>query len=134
MTTFVDTNVLIYLLDEGEKYHTWAQTMLATCKQQGPTVIADIVYAEFSAGMPSKEAVDTVITKYSLERLGHSDAALFTAGQTFKRYKEENNGPKLNVLPDFLIGALAEANGAPLMTANPKDFVGYFPALTLIAP
>jgi hypothetical protein len=38
------------------------------------------------------------------------------------------------VLPDFLIGAQAEAMGAPLLTANRGDFVKYFSEVVLISP
>ena len=45
-------------------------------------------------------------------------------------YKDylRRGGNKTNVLPDFLIGAIAEVAEAPLITANQKDFLGYFPS------
>jgi predicted nucleic acid-binding protein len=45
-----------------------------------------------------------------------------------------NKGPKLGVLPDFLVGALAEVAKIPLMTANPGDFANYFPKMKVICP
>jgi predicted nucleic acid-binding protein len=135
MTTFVDTNVLISLLSPNEPYHQWSTTQLQLRKAQGPALICDIVYCEFSVGMPDVAMVDAAISRLALDRFGRSsDAILVRAGQAFKQYKEKHNGPKMNVLPDFLIGAAAEVSGAPLLTANKRDYTGYFPNLQLISP
>jgi predicted nucleic acid-binding protein len=133
MTTFVDTNVLIAVLRPSEPHHAWSVEQLEKCKANGPAVIADIVYCEFSIGMATKDDVDAAVSELGLERLSESDEVLFRAGVAYKKYKE-SGGSKSNVLPDFLIGALAEINGSPLITANKKDFVGYFPGVKIICP
>lgn len=134
MTTFVDTAIVIYLLDESSQYHEWSVDALNEAKKEGPVIVPDIVYCELSVGLPSKEATDKAIAELALERYPCSDESFFRAGRAFKRYKEENAGPKGNVLPDFLVGAQAETEGAPLITNNNDDFTGYFPALRLIVP
>lgn len=134
MTTLVDTNVLIRALNPDDQMHDWCVDKLNECKLEGPVAISDIVYCELSVGMPSKQATDEAIAALAIERLPTSDDALFTGGRAFKRYKDEHQGPKLNVLPDFLIGAQASDTGAPLLTCNRKDFVGYFPDVDVIAP
>jgi hypothetical protein len=63
-----------------------------------------------------------------------SDAALVRAGVAFKQYRTQNSRPKTNVLPDFIIGAIAEVADAPLLTANSADFAAYFPKIILISP
>ncbi|HEX3888870.1 MAG TPA: PIN domain-containing protein [Phenylobacterium sp.] len=133
MTTFLDTNILIALLNNQEQHHAWCVAQLGACKLNGPALISDIVYCEFSAGMASQAHVDAAIAQFALERMPSDDATLFRAGTAFRQYKA-NKGTKTNVLPDFLIGAIAEVAGAPLITANAKDFTGYFPTLQLIAP
>ena len=133
MTAFLDTNILIYLLDPQAQFHTWSVEQLQSCKANGPAVVSDIVYCEFSVGMATQTDVDAAVSQFGLERLRASDAALFRAGQAFAEY-QSRGGNKTNVLPDFLIGALAEVAGAPLVTANHKDFVGYFPNLQVISP
>jgi len=133
MTTFVDTNVLIAILRPSEPHHAWSVEQLQKCKMGGPAIIADIVYCEFSIGMATKNDVDAAIAGLGLERLSESDEVLFRAGKAYKKYKE-SGGSKTNVLPDFLIGALAEVTGSPLITANKKDFVGYFPNVKIISP
>lgn len=133
MTTLFDTNALIAALDESEPHYEWAVTQLENYKALGAVVIPDIVYSELSVGMDSKEDIDAAIQILGLERLPSQDDALFSAGKAYKLYRSRN-GTKTNVLPDFLIGAAAEFENAPLVTANAKDFAGYFPNVQLIAP
>lgn len=133
MTTFFDTNVLISVLNDQETHHTWAVQQLEECKATGPAIISDIVYCEFSIGMASQDAADAAILRLGLERYQCSDAALFRAGVAFKLYRR-NRGTKNNVLPDFIIGAIAEVEDIPLVTANRSDFQGYFPKIKLITP
>ena len=132
MTTFLDTNILIKLLDPAAQHHDWSLSELERC--QRPAIISDIVYCEFCVGMPSRDAVDAAVIKLALERVRSSDAALFRASEAFKVYRDVNKGSKTGVLPDFIIGAVAEVSDAPLITTNAKDFTGYFPKLKLISP
>jgi predicted nucleic acid-binding protein len=134
MTAFVDTNVLIYLLDPQSDHHQWSVDELNKAKANGPVIVPDIAYCEFSIGMPSKAATDEAIDSLALERLPCPDESLYRAGRAYKKYRDEHGGVKSNVLPDFLIGAQAEAAQAPLLTVNSKDFVGYFTKLNLISP
>lgn len=134
MTTFLDTNVVIALLDERDKHHTWSVAEVNRLKRDGPAIVTDIVYCEVSVGMRDQAEVDAAIARLGLQRLSASSAALVRAGKVFKHYRDVNKGPKLGVLPDFLIGAHAEAEDAPLLTANSKDFVGYFPNVRIMSP
>lgn len=133
MTAFLDTSVLICLINASEQYHTWSVQQFQIWKTSGPVIISDIVYCEFCAGMASQAHVDGVVSQLGLQRMRYSDAMLFRAGQAYKAYRS-GGGQKTNVLPDFLIGAMAEVVGAPLITANAKDFVKYFPGVRLIKP
>jgi predicted nucleic acid-binding protein len=134
MTTFIDTNVVIYLLDANSEFHQWSVGELARAKEQGPVILPDIAYTELSIGMDSKEATDEALAELALERLPCSDASLFRAGRAFLKYRDENEGPKNNVLPDFLIGAQAEVMQAAVLTADRAAFETYFENLNLIAP
>jgi predicted nucleic acid-binding protein len=133
MTTFVDTNVLIAFLKPDEPFHAWSVEKLRACKENGPAIISDIVYCELSVGMKSLAEVDATISQLALERVRGTDAALFRAGKAFKQHRDAR-GLNTTVLPDFIIGAIAAVAGAPLLTANPKDFVRHFPELRLITP
>jgi predicted nucleic acid-binding protein len=133
MTTFLDSCVLIALLDESDRLHHWSKEKLLECKVSGPAIISDITYCEASVAMTSREELDEAIDNLGLERLRSSDDALFLAGRAFKKYRTDHRGPKLGVLPDFLIGATAEVHGGPLLTDNKKDFVRYFPRVQILS-
>ena len=134
MTAFFDTSAVIALADAAQLNHAWTLSEFTTHQAEGPIVINDIVYAELSAGMPDQQAVDEVVARFGLQRASRDDVALFDAGQCFKLYRSARKGPKSNVLPDFFIGATARSLGVPLVTANPKDFRGYFSGLTIVHP
>lgn len=133
MATFIDTSVVLAVINTAETHHSWSDKELRSCKGSGPTLIADIVYSEFSAGMASQADADAVVTKLGLERLRSTRSSLFLAGKAFLAYKKRG-GLKTNVLSDMLIGALAADLGEPLMTSNPRDFATLFPKLKLITP
>lgn len=134
MTSFVDTNVLISLLDDSHEHHAWCAEQIAEARGDGPIVMTDVVYSEFSVGMGSKADTDEAIKQLAFERHRPSTDALFLAGRAFKKYRELNDGPKLNVLPDFIIGAHAQSEECLLITCNNADFQGYFQHLSIRAP
>ena len=132
--TYIDTNVLIDLLDEDAARYAGCLEKLEEAQAQGKVFISDIVYSEASIGMPTKDALDEAVTVLRLSRTPFSDEALFRAGRAFKQYKDANSGPKNNVLPDFLIGAQADVDGVPLITSDAKRMMSYFPSLVVVQP
>lgn len=134
MTTFLDTDVILDILDAKSAHHGWSQNKFVFHRLQGPLLISDIVYCEVSVGMPDKASLDAVVSRLGLTRHSVSDVALFRAGKAYLQYRKASHAPKNNVLPDFIIGAIAEVEGTPLLTRNHKDYKKYFSALTLIHP
>jgi predicted nucleic acid-binding protein len=133
MTTFFDTSALFAAINDHEPHHKWSKKQLETA--QRPIVIVDIVYAEFSVGMDTVHEVNTAVQDLFLERHpGGGDAALFNAAKAYHKYKKKNKGTKTSLLPDFLIGAAAEAEGATLVTANPREYLHYFPGMKILLP
>src|ERR1043165_321525 len=125
MTIFVDTSVLFDLLEEDAEHKPWSVERMETAKAAGPVYVSDIVYSEFSYGMVDVAEVNEAISSLALARCGYSDATLFRAAKAFRQYRETTEGNKTNVLPDFLIGALAEVEGHPLLTRDPKRIRTY---------
>lgn len=133
MTTFVDTSVLIDVVDDKAKHHAWCTAEFERAKAVGPVLVSDAVFSEFSVGMQTVEEAKEAVDKLALVRCGYTDEVLFRAGKAYAKYRK-NKGQKTNVLPDFFIGALAEIEAAPLLTRNPKEVKTYFPAVKLITP
>ena len=130
MTTFIDTSVLIPLLDEDAEHHDWCRQQVEVADR--PVVVSDIVYAELSVGIETQDEVDEAIGRFGFSRIGYSDDALFLAGKAFLTHVRREGRDRL--LPDFLIGALAEAEGQPLLTRDPRKVRSYFPNVQLITP
>ena len=135
MTTFVDTSVLIDILQRNAQHHQWSTDELKRAKENGPVVVSDMVYSEFSVAIPSKAEVDEVIKKLDLYRCGYDENVLFGAGKAYAKYRARaGEGAKKNVLPDFFIGALANHEESPLITRDPQKVHAYFPNVKLITP
>ena len=61
MTTFIDTNVLIDLLDDNSANYGGCLEKMEEARALGRVFISDVVYSEASMGMASKEAIDEVV-------------------------------------------------------------------------
>lgn len=133
MTTFVDTNPLVYAMDPTSRFNEWAINSLAERRVVGPLIISDVVFSEFCYEYDTLREVITIIAELSIERLPFSSEALFRASTAFRQYKT-NGGPRDRFLPDFFIGAQAEIVGAPILTNDISKFQTYFPSVPLITP
>ena len=131
--TLVDTNVLVDLVSDSSAWADWSQSSLETASLQGPLVINEVIYAELSVRYDDMEALDRYLDEAEIEFIPSPKAALFLAGKAFVKYRKAG-GNKAGVLPDFFIGAHAEAAGIPLLTRDVSRYRTYFPNVTLIAP
>ena len=132
MTAFIDACILIIAMKPNEDRYEWCLDAMANARINGPLIVSDVAYSEFSGGMESKEAADQVTLDLRLERLPFSDEVLFRAGQAYVEHVRRG-GTRSTVLPDFLIGAQALIEDAPLITTNGRDFRSYFPQIAIIA-
>ena len=128
----VDTNVLIDVATEDEKWFEWSSTQLGNAAT-GKLAMNAIVYAEFSIRFDSIEAVESALSGLSMERLAIPYEAVFLAGKVFLRYRRRG-GNRSAPLPDFFIGAHAAVSGLSLLTRDPRRYRKYFPRLRLIEP
>ena len=133
MTSFVDTNVLIDILQPEATHHEWSRNALEQARAAGPVFVSDAVYSEFTVTMESVSEASEVLATLNLARCGYSDKVLFDAGKAYAEYRK-NKGTKSNVLPDFFIGALAAEESAPLLTRDPAKVRTYFPSVQLVTP
>jgi predicted nucleic acid-binding protein len=59
--------------------------------------------------------------------------AAYLAGQIFLRYRR-NGGPRLNLIPDFLIAAHASVQADRLAAIDRGYLRSYFPTLSILVP
>lgn len=131
--TLVDTNVLLDLVTDDEKWSDWSLARLEEAALAGPIFINDIVYAEVSIRYDRMEDLDQMLAEAVIEVAPTPRAALFLAGKAYRRYRGAG-GTRTGVLPDFFIGAHAAVAGWALLTRDAGRYRGYFPKVTLIAP
>jgi predicted nucleic acid-binding protein len=131
--TLVDTNVVFDVIGPESHWRAWSTDALHRCRQNGPLWVNEIVFAELSARISTEANVQRVLSELDLSLERVPTAGLFIAGQTYSRYRKLG-GSRLNVLPDFFIGAHAEVTGVPILTRDVRPYRTYFPRVRLIAP
>ena len=131
--TLVDTNIVVDLVTRDPRWFEWSRLRLAEQNDVGPLHINEITYAELAVRMEQESDLELILSDLSLSIERAPQSALFLAGRTFGRYRAAG-GPRSSVLPDFFIGAHAEAAGLPILTRDPRRYRTYFPKVRLIAP
>lgn len=95
--------------------------------------INPIIYAELAPAFRTQTELDAWLDPAVFRRLPLPYAAGWRAAQAFLAYRRAG-GLKASPLPDFDIGAHAEAEGLTLVTRDAARFRTYFPTIPLIAP
>lgn len=132
ITTLVDSNVLIDVVNEDPEWVEWSANQLVIAADEGLLVINPIIYADISVLYESIESLDDVLgDDYLREPLPY--AAGFLAGKAFLQYRRRG-GSKRSPLPDFYIGAHAAVAGYRLLTRDGIRYRTYFPTVSLISP
>lgn len=129
----VDTNVLLDLVTDDQKWADWSIRQLEAASLAGPLLINDIVYAELSVRYARIEDLDAMLDSAAIGMATMPREALFLAGKAFRRYRT-TGGRRMGVLPDFFIGAHAAVSAIPLLTRDPRRYPAYFPTVSLITP
>ena len=129
----VDTNVLVDVLQNDPQWADWSIAQMRAQASLHALVINPIIYAEVSLSFSTIEALDDVVGTLALELREIPRPALFLAAKAFAQYRRRG-GSKLQVLPDFFIGAHAAVEGWPLLTRDARRFKTFFPTLEVLAP
>ena len=129
----VDTNVIVDLLDMGSPFKEWSEQQLLVAKLNGGLTINPIIYAELAALPSTLPILDDFLSITGIEVKPLSRHCSRLAGQAFWAYRQRK-GVKTGVLPDFFIGAQAQAEGWTLLTRDAGRYKTYFPEVTLICP
>jgi predicted nucleic acid-binding protein len=129
----VDTNVLVDVLQDDPQWADWSISQLRAQASIHQLVINPIIYAEMSLSFLTLEKLDSAVFTMALELREIPRPALFLAAKAYAQYRKRG-GSKLQVLPDFFIGAHAAVQGWPLLTRDASRFKTYFPTLEVVAP
>ena len=135
----LDTNVLIYASDTSSRHCIWASRIIANVTATEGAVVNAVVLAEIMVGEEEPETVEDRIRRWGV---GIRDVPAAAAGicadayRKYRRARKEKAGslPSGAPLPDFFIGAHAQAMGWRLATADTGRFKTYFPSVRLTTP
>ena len=130
--TLVDTNVLLDVASADPLWLRWSIQQLAKRATLGPVVINDVVYAEMSAQMDTEAELMQALRELHIMLERVPTRALFLAGKIYRN--RSFGGIRTGVLPDFFIGAHAQALGCPILTRDVRRYRTYFPSVALITP
>ncbi len=129
----VDTNVWIDIINNDPTWKDWSLRHLKLASATGGICINPVIYAELATRYTSREQLDAALGPTGVQMIELSPDAAFLAGHAFLRYRQ-SKGTKSGVLPDFFIGAQAQAQGFTLVTRDAARFRSYFPRVNLLAP
>ncbi len=112
----VDANIIIWYLRGNDKVAAEVEEYLANDVQLAASVI---VVLEVLRGMRPTERIATEALLESIEQIDMDSAVTQAA---FEIYKSERRHGQTLPFADSIIAATALVTGAPLLTANKKDF------------
>ncbi|WP_281989317.1 type II toxin-antitoxin system VapC family toxin [Aquimarina aggregata] len=133
MPTLVDSNVLLDIFTEDEKWFDWSSNILSETAEHDLLYINPVIYSEISISFEAIEDLETAIPDNYIFRENLPYEAAFLAGKCFLKYRK-SGGTKLAPLPDFFIGAHAAVRNWNLITRDKGRFTSYFPSLKVISP
>jgi predicted nucleic acid-binding protein len=125
-TTSLDTNVLVYLLNQDDALNRRALVGIENARRSGRLVVCGPVYAEL-LGLPSRTQtiLDEFFSLGGIEIEWRFEADVWrTAGVAFQGYVKRRlgDGKELprRILTDFLVGAHAVIRGYTLLTVDKR--------------
>jgi predicted nucleic acid-binding protein len=131
--TAVDTSVLLDIFVADPAFGEQSREILRTCTREGRLVACDVVWAEVAASFPSAQSAQGALGRLGVEFSGVAAEAASAAGRAFKDYRRRG-GNRQRVIPDFLVGAHAQAQADRLLTRDRGFYRTYFHGLEIVDP
>ena len=128
-----DTSVLLDIATGDPAWGRWSESQFRLAISQGPILINPIIYAELAPAFSTSSDLDRWLDPLTFQRLPLPYRAGWLAAQAFLKYRRRG-GKKSLPLPDFFIGAHAEAENLTLVTRDKARFQTYFPTVRLVTP
>lgn len=130
----VDTNVLLDVATKDPVWFSWSSAQIALLIDSREAAINPVIYAELAPLYSSARELDlSLVPTSDFRRLPLPFSVGFPAARAFQAYRKAG-GQRSAPLPDFFIGAHAEAEELTLLTRDPTRYRTYFPRVKLICP
>ena len=131
MRTALDSSILILLYRKQAGWELWRDRLQAA-SAEGPLLVSPVAFAEYSVAYPTLESAIGDLDRLHVIYDPIAPDAAYLAGQIFLRYRREG-GPRLHLLPDFLIAAHATLQADRLAAIDRGYLRRYFPNLSVLA-
>lgn len=131
--TLVDSNVLLDVVSEDQRWFEWSSGALERAGERGPLYINPVIYAETSVRFSQIEELDEALPARDYRRADVPWPAAFLAAKAFVEYRRRG-GERTSTLPDFFIGAHAAVADLALLTRDSSRYRTYFPTVELDCP
>jgi len=133
MISAIDTNVLLDVLLQDERFCQPSLATLEEAARTGSLVICDVVYAELCGHFETQRLCDAFLEENQIrvEPLGRS--AAFLASRVWRTYRRRG-GKRARILADFLIGAHAQTQTSRLVSRDRGFYRTLFPDLIVADP
>jgi predicted nucleic acid-binding protein len=128
-----DTNIFIDVFGPETPFKIWSSQAILALKPQAQFIMTPVVWAELAGLVPSEHELVLILSRLNLLREALPFSAAYQAGLVHQRYRKAG-GQRERTLPDFLIGAHAEARRHCLLTRDAARYRTYFPSLDIISP
>ena len=135
----LDTNVPIYAFDTSSIHHDWARNVIADAVATEGAAVNAIVLAEICVGATDPSTAVDRIRRWGVRMFDLPSAAAEICAEAYRLYRRRRRAQSgvaapRTPLPDFFIGAHAQAMRWRLATADTARIASYFPLIPLKSP
>lgn len=132
MKTAVDSSVLFDIV-KGAPGAAAAQAALEAALAQGSVCVCAVVVAELGRYFATAQDLQDFLADCQIDHDPLDMSSAMEAARIMCEYAH-NQGPRLRVAPDFLIGAHASQQADALLTTDAGFFRQYFKDLKVVTP
>ena len=129
----IDSKVGIDLIQQDPVWLDWSLAQVQRARAAERAVINPVIYVELAPTCDDAESLANFIGQSGAKLMPLSAHSAYLASRAFVGYRRQR-GTKTGVLPDFFIGAQAQAEGWTLLTRDATRYRTYFPSVKLISP
>ncbi|MEI8095707.1 MAG: type II toxin-antitoxin system VapC family toxin [Spirochaetales bacterium] len=126
----VDTNIVLDIVTADSNWLAWSLSALESSESP---FINPIIYSELCTNATSTGELDALLANFGIQLREIPRQGLFLAAKAHQIYRSRG-GTRTTGLPDFFIGAHAQALGVNILTRDPGRFTTYFPSVALVVP